>query len=61
MGFMLEPIGENVRLTITAKEHFKVTHDTDGNIELEGPKEAWPGLAELLAGDFLEADELEKE
>jgi hypothetical protein len=61
MGFLLESIGANVRLTITAKESFRVTHDTDGNIMLGGPSDAWRGLAELLAGEFLEADELNED
>ena len=52
MGFMLEPNGENVKLTITAKEAFIATQNEDGSVTLEGPKDAWSGLAELLMGDF---------
>lgn len=57
MGFMLEPVGRNVKLTITAKEGFKVTQNEDGSVTLAGPKDAWTGLAELLAGDFMEEEE----
>jgi hypothetical protein len=53
---MLEPASENVRLTITGKEGFKARINPDGTIILEGPKEAWPGLAELLIGDFGEEE-----
>lgn len=57
MGFMLEPAGENIRLTITGKEGFNVRSNPEGTIILEGPKDAWPGLAELLIGDFREEGE----
>ena len=52
MGFVLEPAGENVWLTITGREGFNVRSNSDGTIILEGPRDAWPGLAELLIGDF---------
>lgn len=56
MGFMLEPAGENVRLTITGKEGFNVRSNPEGTIILEGPRDAWSGLAELLTGDFGEEE-----
>jgi hypothetical protein len=52
MGFMLEPAGENVRLIITGREGFNVRSNPEGTIILEGPKDAWPGLAELLMDSF---------
>jgi len=57
MGFLLEPAGENLRLTITAKEGYRATNDPDGNIVLEGPKDAWEFLATMLADECIGEEE----
>jgi hypothetical protein len=51
------PFGSSMSGGVRGKEGFNVRSNPEGTIILEGPKEAWPGLAELLIGDF--GEELE--
>ena len=51
MGFLIEPAGENIRLTITNKEGFTVSTDADGSIILEGPIDGFRSLGRLLGAE----------
>lgn len=52
MGFIIEPDGKGIMLTITSTEGFVAVTYPDGKITLTGPKDAFLGLGELLIDEM---------